>query len=241
MRRKMAWGISALLLLTSCAGNGTEKQENTAPQPTELTTSVHEIEKQTTETASGADTVTQADEVQTINFDKFSLQIPADFKGITDETASPYDTPSLYQTELPNGEKVFFGWGLEGMYPADSGKFDETANDIAERHREMCFGFENEETEYVWQNPYFLDDAESKEVMAKECQFVHQTGTMKRDGTEQPVYCYEAYFGNIPYKNRAFNIDHAPAFWIAFADSQNEGAKEYIHTLIEQVTDSFSY
>jgi hypothetical protein len=61
------------------------------------------------------------------------------------------------------------------------------------------------------------------------------------NGTEQPVYCCEAYFGNIPYKNRAFNIDHAPAFWIAFADSQSEEAKEYIHTLIEQVTDSFSY
>ena len=233
--------ISAIAL-TSCSDTTLDQNKNGSNSEytayTESTTETAKI-TQSTENA----TATSAKATQTISFDKFSVQIPSDFNGIIDEKVMGiYSTPYQYQMKLSDEADIFFGWGFEGMYPADTGNFDETASEIAERHQKMCFGFETEGMEYAWQHPFFLNPNYSNEFELKGCSFVHQTGTMKRDTEdEQSTYYYEAYFGNVPYKNSEFNIYQAPAFWIAFTNEQNNQATKYVHTLIKQVADSFSY
>lgn len=233
--------ISAIALI-SCSDKSLE--QNTNDEITEYT-DYTESSTGTAETTQSTEntTATSAKTTQTISFDKFSVQIPSDFEGIIDEEVMGiYSTPYQYQMKLSDGTDIFFEWGFEGMYPADTGNFDETASEIAERHQKMCFKYETDDMEYAWQIPFYLNPNYSSEVELKGCSFVHQTGTMKRDiEGEQSIYYYEAYFGNVPYKNSEFNIYQAPAFWIAFTNEQNKQATEYVHTLIKQVAESFSY
>lgn len=63
--------------------------------------------------------------------------------------------------------------------------------------------------------------------------------TMRRNQSAE--YCYEAYFGIVPFINTALNIEQAPAMWIAFSDSQSEETRQAVHALAEQTAESLHF
>lgn len=235
--------ISAISLSSCLEETSIQNPNDEYPSSNESTTETTKATRSSKNTTVTSAKIAQYDTTQTVSFDKFSVQIPSNFEGIiNEEVMGIYSTPYKYQMKLPNGESVFFGLSFEAMYPADKGKFDESASEIAERHQKMYFGFKTEDEQYVLQHPFYLSPTESQEEVLNDCPFIYQTGTMERipeDG--HPIYYYEGYFGSVPYKNRTFNIQQAPLIMIIFTNNQNNEAKEYVHKLIEQVATSFHY
>lgn len=138
---------------------------------------------------------------------------------------------------LENGNTVFFAYYSPSMYTADTGFYDITPYDVYELLKEAAF-YDDSENQFT-----FISTPETEEnVSVIDCPFIYQTGTMKnKNDTDDKTYYYETYYGVIPCIKPDFNIEKAPAKWIAFSDSNNSETKEYISDIVNHAAESAAF